>query len=63
MDKIIQGLQKHALVGCSEHSLVAYCWIQNGKTIQKMYMLILAGIENLDINAKMRLTSARVVAF
>ena len=41
----------------------AYRWTRNDVKSSKMYMSILAGIENLDINAKMRLTNARVVAF
>ena len=47
----------------SEHGVIAYRWIQNDERRSKMYMSALAGIENLDINAKMRLTNARVDAF
>ena len=47
----------------SEHGVIAYRWIQNDERRSKMYMSTLAGMENLDINAKMRLTNARVVAF
>ena len=47
----------------SEHGVIAYRWIQNDERRSKMYMSALAGIENLDINAKMRLTNACVNAF
>ena len=56
---MLYGLQRSQ----EEYSIVADRCIQNDETIQKMYMSILAGIENLDINAKMRLTNARVNAF
>ena len=47
----------------SKHKVVAYRWTRNDVKSSKMYMSLLAGIENLDINAKMRLTNARAVAF
>ena len=53
--KMVASARRWTQILTAEHSLVVYRCIQNDETIQKMYMSILAGIENLDINAKTRI--------